>query len=106
VLLRRQPPEGLQAVLQVRAQGSARRFGLPLPDGLEDCRMLRFQPRRDGVPARMAFRARPLLSGDVTGLAHDCRRFSRGGYRSAEAQSVAVGATIGGRYLLPGYCRR
>ena len=40
-----------------------------------------------------------------TGLARDCPRFSRGRYQVAEAQAAAAGATIGGSYRLPGYCR-
>jgi endonuclease YncB( thermonuclease family) len=40
-----------------------------------------------------------------TGLARDCPRFSRGRYQAAEAHAIAAGATIGGRYRLPGYCR-
>ena len=39
------------------------------------------------------------------GLARDCPRFSGGRYRAAEVQAVAAGATIGGSYRLPGYCR-
>ena len=39
------------------------------------------------------------------GLARDCPRFSGGRYRGAEAQAAAAGATIGGSYPLPGYCR-
>lgn len=41
-----------------------------------------------------------------TGQAGDCPRFSRGCHPAAEAQAVAAGATISGRYRLPGYCRR
>jgi endonuclease YncB( thermonuclease family) len=40
------------------------------------------------------------------GLARDCPRFSGGRYRAAEAQAAAAGATIGGSYALPSYCRR
>jgi len=39
------------------------------------------------------------------GLARDCPRFSNGRYRAAEAQAAAPGATIGGSYPLPSYCR-
>ena len=39
------------------------------------------------------------------GLARDCPRFSGGRYRAAEMQAAAAGATIGGSYRLPGYCR-
>jgi endonuclease YncB( thermonuclease family) len=39
------------------------------------------------------------------GLARDCPRFSGGRYRAAETQAAAAGATIGGSYALPSYCR-
>jgi endonuclease YncB( thermonuclease family) len=41
----------------------------------------------------------------LAGLARDWPRFSGGRYRDAEAQATAAGATIGGTYRLPGYCR-
>jgi hypothetical protein len=40
------------------------------------------------------------------GLAWDCPRFSGGRYAEAELQAAAAGATIGGIYSLPGYCRQ
>ena len=39
------------------------------------------------------------------GLARDCPRFSAGHYARVERQAVADGATIGGIYALPSYCR-
>jgi micrococcal nuclease len=38
------------------------------------------------------------------GLARDCPRFSGGRYAAAEREAARVGATIGARYKLPGYC--
>lgn len=40
-----------------------------------------------------------------SGLARDCPRFSGGRYRAAETAAEAAGATIGGSYPLPSYCR-
>jgi micrococcal nuclease len=39
------------------------------------------------------------------GVARDCPRFSQGRYTKAEPQAAAEGATIGGLYPLPEYCR-
>jgi micrococcal nuclease len=39
------------------------------------------------------------------GVARDCPRFSQGRYAKAEHQAAAEGATIGGLYPLPEYCR-
>jgi micrococcal nuclease len=39
------------------------------------------------------------------GVARDCPRFSQERYARAERQAAAAGATIGGIYTLPGYCR-
>jgi micrococcal nuclease len=39
------------------------------------------------------------------GVARDCPRFSQGRYADAERQAAAQGATIGGVYALPAYCR-
>jgi micrococcal nuclease len=39
------------------------------------------------------------------GVARDCPRFSGGRYAEAERRATANGATIGGIYSLPGYCR-